>query len=104
MRPTLVIAPSAVMGVRQDEIAKYFRTALSLKVFHGDPAHLSDMTQTERTLKPDGLVEWCRGLSDSSLQTARTVVLASYLTWLRRTLLDDDTMVIIAEAPAACYF
>ena len=57
MRPTLVIAPSAVMGVWRDEIAKYFGTALSLKVFHGDPAHLRDMAEKERTLKPDGLVE-----------------------------------------------
>ncbi|OJJ55000.1 hypothetical protein ASPSYDRAFT_93029 [Aspergillus sydowii CBS 593.65] len=104
MRPTLVIALSALMGVWRDKIAKYFETALLLKVFHGDPAHLSDMTQKERTLKPDGLVEWCHGLSDSSPQTARTVVLTSYQTWLPRTLLDDDTTVIIDEATAACYF
>lgn len=85
-KPTLIACPSSAFGTWKAELAKFFPHA-TRKYFMGSSNKGSVIERSHVLSKRSAdLRAYVKGLDPHNPETARVIVLTTYMTWLKRTI------------------
>lgn len=84
-RPTLVIAPCAILDVWESEARRFFDGKLTFRMYYRSKIQGSDPYRKDITVDENNLGPYLASLDRNDVETARTIILTSYSTWSGRT-------------------
>ncbi|KAK2760045.1 hypothetical protein FQN54_002781 [Arachnomyces sp. PD_36] len=85
-KPTLWLAPAQTMEVGVSEVKQRFQGIITLKLYHRRKKETSDPARKDMIIEPDQLGDYLENLDPTDPATARIVIMTTYNTLLRRTL------------------